>query len=136
MYGAEGEPSPSSPLRCRIEDVLAFGRDKTDGRRRGGNAEPSSGSFGGSGVTGLKSEAVDDCAEERLSESFFMLREWGLVDGGKVKESVSEVPDETVEAEARFPAGTRESSACWAGVSRDSGVTEGFLRCENEVNAD
>lgn len=65
-----------------------------------------------------------------------MLREWGLLGGGKMKDSVSEVPEERVEAEARFPAGTREPSAWWAGVSMHRGATGGFLRCENEVNAD
>lgn len=135
MYGVE-VPSPSSSLRCRIEEVLAFGRDKTEGRRRAGTAGPSSSGLGGSDVTGQKREVDDDCAEARLSESFFMLRGWGLVEGGKMKESVSEVPEERVEAEAKFAAGTRELSAWRAGVSMDSGATGGFLRCENEVNAD
>lgn len=139
MYGTEGEPSPSSSFLCNIDEVLAFGRESTDGlRRAAGKAGASSDCLGGSEVTGLKREVVEDCAEERLSESFFMLRERGLLGGGKMKESVSsEVPEERVEAEARFPVeGTRESSACWAGVSMHSGVTGGFLRWENEAKTD
>ena len=50
-------------------------------------------------MRGLKRELVEDVAEGSVRESFFMLREWGLL-GGKMKESVSEVVDERVEEEA------------------------------------
>ena len=74
-YGTDGEPPPSSSRRCSNDEVLAFGKDRTEGRRRGAKgAGPSSRSFGCSETVGLKSEAAEACADGRVSESFFLFK--------------------------------------------------------------
>jgi hypothetical protein len=134
IYGTVGEPSPSSSLRRKSDEVLALGKERTDGLRRAWTAGPSSGSLGCSEVMGLKSEADDDCADGSESESrfLFMLRDCGRLGGGKMKESVSEVAEETVEED---PASTRGTSSCWDGVWMVRRGTGAFLRCACVGNA-
>lgn len=57
--------------------------------------------MGGSDTVGLKREVAEDWADGRVSESFFlfMVRDCGLLGGGKMKESVSEVAEETAEVD-------------------------------------
>ena len=74
----------------------------TDGRRLG----PSDG-VGGTGslgsTAGRARELVEEWADGRVMDSFFMLRrDRGLLGEGRIKESASEVVEERVEAEAEL----------------------------------
>lgn len=112
--------------------MVVLGRDMVEDLRRGPNG--SMHDFGGSEVSGLKREFVEDCAEGRVSESFFMLREWGLLGVGKTKESVSEVVEERVEDEAGLSATTRVSPGFAEGVSMRRWVTRHRLRAGRDDN--
>lgn len=105
-YGTAGEPSSS--LRCsRAEAADGFaedGREMMDGLRmrstRGGSGWSELTALWGS--EGMVREFVDDWADERVSESFFMflsdLGGCGFAGKGEVK-SDSEVAEESAEAE-------------------------------------
>ena len=97
-------------------------------RRRVGTA--SAIRVGGSAARGLRSEFVEDCAEGRARESFFMFLDRGLVVGGKLKDSVSEVAEESAEAQVEVSGDARTMlCACW-GVSMRRGASGPFLRDE------
>ena len=111
--------------------MLLLGSEMVEDLRRGPQASVVD--WGGSEVRGLKREFVEDVAEGRVRESFFMLRERCLLGGGKMKESVSEVVEERVEEEA----GLSESMACSAraaeGVSMRRGAGGHRLRGGSEA---
>ena len=135
-YGAEpgSSPSPSSSLRWRMDDVEALGRETMEGLRRVALAGITSAMrLDGSEPIGLSSEAVEDCADGRVRESFFMFLEWGLLGGGQQKESASEVAEESAEAQVEASGSdTRATLGACGGVSIRRGVMGPFLREEKD----
>ena len=73
-------------------------------------------------------EFVEDCAEGRVRESFFMLRERDFVGGGKMKESESEVAESMVEEGAEESLRVRAILGLCTGVSMRREVGGPFLR--------
>lgn len=123
-------PSPSSSLRCRMDDVLALGSEMIDGLRRVAGMT-SAKRLGGSEAIGLSKEAAEDCADGSVRDSFFMFLEWGLLGGGQWKESASEVAEERAEAEA-VSGDTRAMLLACGGVSMRRGVMGPFFLEEKD----
>lgn len=105
----------------------AFGREMTEGRRRGSGL-----GGGGSGLLGRwfewAKEMDEECAEERLRDSFFIFLERDLEGGGNMKESESEVAEERDEFGAEESGGAMEISDTWAGVCMRNAEGGPFLR--------
>lgn len=77
--------------------MAEFGREMTEGRRRGSGLEGMFGVDGGRegwSCEGCARDKAEDCAEGRVRESFFMFLERDFEGGGKTKESESEVAEE------------------------------------------
>ena len=76
-----------------------MGSEATEGRR--GRSDSGTASFRGSRGGGWWSEVEEDCAEGRLSESFFMFRaRFACRGGGNWKEAESSVAEVSAEVSA------------------------------------
>ena len=99
--------------------MLVFGKEITEGRRFA--RIEGSGALGGAlraSGAGRVREFVEDWADGRVMDSFFMFRrDRGLLGEGRIKESASEVVEERAEVEAELSLAKRAMPGLCTGVS-------------------